>query len=369
MRRGGDPRQGGAGVDEHRLAGLGDRAGHDHQLDPEQAREDRRDPGQALADAREHGTGERVAVPGGGEDVDGAERGRGHGAEHGRGLPRRERLEGPAPGERGDTVGPAVIAHHHVEEAHLAGPALGAAQQVGVDHEAGAEALPHQQGGEVGAVGARALGERGEVGVVLHHHGTLERLDEAGVHGGPVDRPAARRMPVGVDRGGDADDGQQAASARGAGLLEHPVEEAADGLHPHLGRGGAHLDVGALERPSEGAAGGGELPAAQVGGAGGEGVLPGVDGEQDGGVLAQRVVPRGAAALDGAGGPGRGDLVEQAGLLELRAHSEHGGAGQAGRGHRVRRGEGVHAQGVLHERLPVGAPHQLRRARPSIMRC
>ena len=98
---------------------------------------------------------------------------------------------------------------------------------------------------------------------------------------------------------------------------------------------------------------------------GGEGVLAGVDGEQDAGPRAQGEAAGGAAPRGGAVALG-GGLLEPSGLLELGAHAEHGGAGEPGGGHRVGRGEGLGAKGVLEQRLTVRPTHQLGRADPAV---
>ncbi|WP_341856307.1 hypothetical protein [Brachybacterium sp. GPGPB12] len=131
-------------------------------------------------------------------------------------------------------------------------------------------------------------------------------------------------------------------------------------------RGGAGLEVVADERSVlEHEALRGQLAAAQVRRTGGEGVLAGVDGEQDPGLRAQGEAAGGAASRDGAAALG-GGLLEPSGLLELGAHAEHGGAGEPGGGHRVGRGEGLGPEGVLEERLAVRPTHQPRRADPAV---
>ena len=213
-----------------------------------------------------------------------------------------------------------------------------------------------------------AFGERGEVRIVLDQHLALEGVDESGVHGRPVALVAARRVSVGADGRGDADDGQQPRALARPGLLEHLVDERDHGLEPFLGRGGSGVEIHAVQGAVGRAAGSGELAAAEVRGAGGEGVLAGVDRDQDGGVGLQGEVPGRPAALDGTFAPG-GHLVQPPGLLELRAHAQHGRTGQAGRGHRVGRCEVLRPQRVLEQRLPVGPAHQLGRAGTPVLRC
>ena len=182
-------------------------------------------------------------------------------------------------------------------------------------------------------------------------------------------RPSAAPAAVGASTAPAAPwepSARAASTGPRAGPRAHPVQQRAQRLEASFRRGGAGLEVVADERSVlEHEALGGQLAAAQVRRAGGEGVLAGVDGEQDSGLRAQGEAAGGTASRGGAVALG-GGLLEPSGLLELGAHAEHGGAGEPGGGHRVGRGEGLGAEGVLEERLTVRPAHQLRRADPAV---
>ncbi|WP_262424400.1 hypothetical protein [Brachybacterium sp. Z12] len=151
-------------------------------------------------------------------------------------------------------------------------------------------------------------------------------------------------------------------------LPDHLVDEVAHRLGAGL-RGGALPRLTGSHGAIEAVARHGELAATEVRGAGGEGVLAGVDPDQHGGVLAQHVVAGRPSSLHDALVAAGRDLVEPAGLLELGTYSEHRGPGEAGRGHRVGGGERLRPQSVLHQRLAVRVAHQLRGAGAAIARC
>ena len=371
--------------------GRGDAAADHHRIQVQRSRQHRAHPGQPVQGVLHDPDGDGVALFGQAEDVVRAHLLRGPPGQPGPtalppvGARRTGLLRPSAPriaphrvgglrgGDRGRRGLPDGLAHRsgalhagdQPQHGQLPGTTAALAQQLAPEHQARAVALPRQQQGEA-LLGARRvqcqLGQRGEVGVVLHPADPAalgEQIRQSGVHQLPVLVGPLRGVPGGIHRGGDPEDHAAHPLRFDPGDAQGRVH---DGAHLLAAPGGLRRDPlgrarglsGLGDGEVLGALGEPEIPPGQVRDARGDPVLPGVHPHHERLLRGEGVAQGGPAlGVGDAGGAGVPGGAQPALFGQLPAHRQHGGAGQpraahqiAGRGrpsrpHRVQDGAGV----------------------------